>query len=475
MDKIAAMLTNGPVVVSLGLKSFTEELQRQQVKVVHVDWKPPAGGDTKLLDLLDRLAEPALAAKIAAANDTAAEKMLQAQPVLVDLVPAREAIPALAGKKMLLHAGPPVAWAQMPGPIRGAVMGACVYEGWAKNIREAEQLAASGAVEFAPCHHHNAVGPMAGLVSPSMWMFAVKNETAGNTAYCSLNEGLGKVLRMGAYSKEVITRLRWMEKVLGPALREAVQLSGGIKLKPLMAQALQMGDECHNRNVAATSLLLRELTPHLLATKASKRTIQKVFAFISGNNHFFLNLAMAAGKATVAPAADIPYCTLMQFMARNGYEIGMQLVSLPGQWFTAPAGSPQGLYFPGFTAKDANPDIGDSTITEGAALGAFAMAAAPAIVKFVGGVPADALRYTREMYEITHTRHRDYQIPQLNFAGTPCGVDIVKVLQTGITPVINTGIAGKKPGVGQVGAGLLYAPPAMFRAALEAFAAKYAQ
>ncbi len=473
MDKIQNMLKNGPTVVSLGLKSFTEELQRQGVPVMHVDWKPPAGGDPKLLAILDKLAEPAIAARIKVANDEAVDKMVTAQPVLVDIVPAKDAIPALGMRKLLLHAGPPVTWAEMAGPIRGAAMGACVYEGWAKNIKEAESIIKRGEVAFEPCHHHHAVGPMAGLVSPSMWMFVVKNETHGNTAYCTLNEGLGKVLRMGSYSKEVITRLRWMEKVLAPTLAEAVRAAGGIKLKPLMAQALQMGDECHNRNVAATSLFLREITPHLLGLKNSKRVLRKVFEFITGNNHFFLNLAMAAGKATVEPARGIKDSTLMLFMARNGTEIGMQLVALPDRWFTAPAGAPKGLYFPGFTEKDANPDIGDSTITEAAGMGAFAMAAAPAIVKFVGGVPADALRYTRQMYDICWAKHRDLQIPQLNFMGTPVGVDIVKVAQTGVTPVINTGIAGRKPGVGQVGAGLLYAAPEMFRAALEACAQQF--
>lgn len=473
MDKIQQFLQNGPTVVSFGLKSFTEEMQRQQVPVLHVDWKPPAGGDPKLLAILDKMAEPAVAARIKAANDEVADKLVSAQPVLVDIVRAQDAIPALGMRKLLLHAGPPVAWEDMAGPIRGAAMGACVYEGWANTVKDAALMANRGEVIFAPCHHHNAVGPMAGLISPSMWLLVVKNETSGHVAYCTLNEGLGKVLRMGAYSKDVLTRLRWMEKILAPTLAEAVRAAGGIKLKPIMAQALQMGDECHNRNVAATSLFLREITPHLLGLKTGKRVLRKIFEFISGNNHFFLNLAMAAGKATVEAARGVEHSTLMLFMARNGTEIGLQLAAMPGRWFTAPAGRPKGLYFPGFTEKDACADIGDSTITEAAGLGAFAMAAAPAIVKFVGGAPADALRYTRQMYDICWAKHRDLQIPQLDFAGSPLGVDIVKVAETGITPVINTGIAGKKPGVGQVGAGLLHAPMAAFRDALEAYAQLY--
>lgn len=475
MDMIHAMLKGELKVASLGLKSFTAALEAQCVKVVHIDWKPPAGGDPELLKLIDQLAEPALAARIKAANDEGCRRLMAAQPVLTGLAPARDVIPALAGgKKLLLHAGPPVTWENMCGPVRGAVIGACLYEEWAPNLKAAEELAASGEVGFSPCHHHDAVGPMAGIISPSMWVFQVRNAAAGNVAYATMNEGLGKVLRFGAYGREVITRLRWMQKVLGPALAEALKLAPeGINLKGIIAQALQMGDECHNRNNAATSLFLRALTPFLLQSKASKKTIAKVFEFIEKNNHFFLNLSMAAGKATVEPLRGLADSTLMLFMARNGTEIGMQVAALPGQWFTAPAGHPRGLYFPGFTEKDANPDLGDSTITESSAIGGFAMATAPAIVKFIGGSPADAIKYTREMYEITWTRHRDFQMPNLNFAGTPCGVDLVKVNQTGITPIINTGIAARKPGIGQVGAGILYAPPELFRAALKAFAAKY--
>jgi len=417
--------------------------------------------------------------RINQANAEAAERMITAEPVLVDIRPATEVIPDFSGR-MILHAGPPITWDRMCGPVRGAVLGAAVYEGWTTDLAGAEELAASGEITFDPCHHHSTVGPMSGVVSPSMWVFCVKNVTHGNMAYCTLNEGLGKVLRFGANDSEVVTRLKWMEEMLAPSLAQAVRLSSGINsgglnsnginLKAMIAQALLMGDECHNRNVAATNLFLKETLPFLLESDLEKSAIKKVTDFIAGNVHFFLNLSMPASKATADTIAGAKNCSLMSAMARNGTDIGIRVAGLGDRWFVASAGMPEGLYFPGFSEKDANPDLGDSTISETAGIGGFAMASAPAIVQFTGGKPADAIRFTREMYEISYGRHRAYQIPALDFAGTPIGVDIRKVVETGITPIINTGIAHREPGIGQIGAGLLYAPLEPFEEALKALA-----
>lgn len=406
---------------------------------------------------------------INAANQKAVEKVLNAQPVLVDIGIAGEVIPGMT-KKTILHAGPPITWEKMTGPMRGAVMGALIYEGLARDIKEAEELAASGEITFDPCHHHNAVGPMAGIVSASMPVFVVQNKAEGNYAYCTLNEGLGKVLRYGAYGPEVIQRLKWMEKVLAPALKEALEIVGEINLKNLIAQAIQMGDECHNRNKAGTSLFIREIAPGLVRTKNSPETIAEVFKFISGNDHFFLNLSMPACKCTMDAAHGIENSTMVTAMARNGTEFGIRVSGLGDRWFTGPASVVDGLYFPGYSSKDANPDIGDSVISETAGIGGFAMAAAPAIVKFVGGAAKDAINYTLSMYEITIAENNAFGIPILEFRGTPTGIDIRKVVETGILPAINTGIAHKEPGVGQVGAGLVKPPVNCFEDALVAFA-----
>jgi hypothetical protein len=352
-------------------------------------------------------------------------------------------------------------------------MGALVYEGLAADEDEAAQMAASGEIEFAPCHHYHAVGPMAGIISPSMPVFIVRNEAFGNLAYATQNEGLGRVLRYGAYGSDVYERLRWMEEVLYPTLKAAIEALaedasvGGIDLRAMIAQALHMGDECHNRNRAGTSLLLRALTPALIRTCPDRERAASVFEFIQGNDHFFLNLSMAAGKAALEPAEGIEGATLLTVMARNGTDFGIRMAGMPERWFVAPAGIVDGLYLPGFSADDANPDIGDSTVTETAGYGGFAMACAPAIARFVGGTPQDALDATLEMYEICYAEHEQFTIPALDFRGTPLGIDVRKVAETGILPRLNTGIAHKEPGIGMVGAGVLRAPEQCFVEAFE--------
>jgi hypothetical protein len=448
-------------VVNVGLESFAESLQDQGVKVVQVDWRPPAEG-------VPRLTVTRAGVDIDEANEEACRRIVKGRPVLIDMGIARETIPGYHDK-LILHSGPPITWERMCGPTRGAVMGALVYEGLARNEEEAAELAASGEIEFAPCHHYHTVGPMAGIVSPSMPVFVVENQAFGNRAYATQNEGLGKVLRYGAFGPEVYQRLHWMADVLYPNLRRAIRAAeGGIDLRSLISQALHMGDEGHNRNRAGTSLFLRAVGPALIRTSADVEDTAKVFEFIDGNDHFFLNLSMPAGKATLEPAEGIEGASILTVMARNGTDFGIKMACMPERWFVAPAGMVEGLYLPGFSAEDANPDIGDSTVTETAGFGGFAMAAAPAIAKFVGGTPQDAVEATLEMYEICFAEHDAFTIPNFNFRGTPLGIDVRKVAETGILPRLNTGIAHKEPGIGMVGAGVLRAPKKCFD---DAFAA----
>lgn len=414
-----------------------------------------------------------LGEKIGAANKEALERVLSSQPTLVGMGTAGDKIPGMT-KKTILHAGPPVTWEKMCPPQRGAVIGGLLYEGLAADEKEAEALAASGEIEFSPCHHHDAVGPMAGIITCSMPVWVVQNKKYGNYAYCTLNEGLGKVLRFGAYQPEVIDRLRWMEKDLYPVLKAAVEIIGEIDLKTMIAQVLQMGDEGHNRNKAGTSLLIRALAPAIVKSGFPDAQKVKVLEFLDSNDHTFLNLTMPACKCTMDSILDIPFSTVVATMARNGTEFGIRVAGLPGKWFTAPAEIIDGLYFPGYSMEDANPDIGDSCITETTGIGGFCMGAAPAIVQFVGGTPADALNYSRQMYEITVGEGNTYKIPPLDFRGSATGIDVRKVVETGIRPVINTGIAARKAGIGQVGAGIVHPPLSCFEQALEAFVAEYA-
>ncbi len=461
MSKINDLFGQKLTVLNLGLSSMAESVREQGAPVVNLDWQPPREG-------VPRLRKTKAGIDMDEANQEVVNRIKRGQAFLVGMGIARETIPGMH-ERMILHAGPPIEWERMCGPTRGAVMGALIYEGLAQDEAEAASLAASGEIEFSPCHHHHAVGPMAGVVSPSMPVFVLENKTFGNRAYCTQNEGLGKVLRYGGMGPEVYARLKWMETDLYPALDRALQsLPNGIDVKSLIAQALHMGDECHNRNRAATSLFLRAIAPALARTNQDNETLAKIIEFIDRNDHFFLNLSMPAGKAMLEAAEGVAGSTIVTTMARNGTEFGIRLSSMPERWFVAPAGRVQGLYFPQYSEKDANPDIGDSTITESAGYGGMAMAAAPAITQFVGGTPQMALRNTLEMYEITFDEHENFTIPALNFRGTPLGIDVRKVRETGILPQINTGIAHKDPGVGMVGAGILRAPEKCF---LEAFAA----
>ena len=406
------------------------------------------------------------------ANRTAVEQMMSARPMLTGLAPARSVIPDMKDN-LILHAGPPIEWERMSGPLRGAVIGALLYEGLTKDEKGAVAMVEAGEVEFAPCHHHGAAGPMAGVISASMEVFVIENPTHGNQAYSTLNEGYGKVLRYGAYSEEVLEKLRWMNGSMGPLLKEALEQTEGLDIRALLAEALHMGDEGHNRNKAGSLLFLKLLSP-LIAKVAKDEALEaEVLQFLGDNALSVLNPVMAGCKVMADAAHGVEGSTVVTALARNGTDFGMRVSGLGEDWFTAPAEIPDGLYFPGFSSEDANADIGDSTITETAGIGGFAMAAAPAIVAFVSGTPQDAINATLEMYEITIAEHDHFTIPSLDFRGTPTGIDIRKVVELGTTPRINTGIAHKEAGVGQVGAGLVRPPKAIFEEALIAYAGRY--
>ncbi len=406
------------------------------------------------------------------ANETAVTRMMAARPILKTVAPARDVIPRMR-KNLLLHAGPPIAWERASGPMRGAIVGALIYEGLAKDWDSAEHLVTSGQIDLEPCHEHGAAGPMAGLISASMKVYVMENVTHGNKAYSGLNEGYGKVLRYGAYSEEVLTKLRWMNDVMGPILADALALGDGLDIRALLAESLHMGDEGHNRNKAGSLLFTTKLAPLIAKVVDDKETEAKILQFLGDNALSVLNPVMAACKAMADAGHGVAGSTIMTVMARNGTDLGIRVSGLGDQWFTGPVGQPKGLYFPGFTEEDASGDIGDSTITETAGIGAFAMASAPAIVTFISGTPELALNTTLKMYEITHGEHTAFTIPALGFRGTPVGVDIRKVVELGIRPQINTGIAHKDAGVGQVGAGLVLPPMNVFEEALVAYAERY--
>lgn len=446
-------------VAAVGADMFATAVANQAVPVERVEWKPPMDGTAD--DLATVAADPLRRD----ANALAVSRMLDVQAMLVGVAPASELLGLEKGQ--FLHAGPPIEWARASGPLRGALMGAAAFEGLVEDPEDAEALFASGAnVSLEPCHHRSAVGPMAGVVSPSMWMFVLEDPATGRRTYCSLNEGLGKVLRYGAYGPEVLERLRWMRDVLGPLLGETVSAAGPVDATAILGQMLQMGDEAHNRNRAGTLMLLRDIAPSMVRSSRSSEEVAEAFAFMGGNDHFFLNVAMPACKLALDAARDVPGSTMVVAMARNGTDFGIQVSGTGDQWFTGPAQLADGLFLGDYGPDDANPDIGDSAITETAGIGGFAMAAAPAIVRFVGGTVPDALATSRRMREITIGENNRWPIPVLDFAGAATGIDVTSVCRTGILPQINTGMAGKVAGVGQVGAGLVTPPASIFPAAL---------
>ena len=463
MGSINKLFAGKLTVINMGVESFKDELAAQGVNATQLDWRPPAGGDPVLAAALDKLVS---VPEIQAANAKAVEIIISARPVLVDIDTALAVVPGMS-RNTILHAGPPISWERMPGPMKGAVIGALLYEGMAGDAENAAKLAASGQIEFSPCHEHNSVGPMAGIISASMPVQILENKTHGNFSYCTLNEGLGKVLRYGAYNEEVLRRLKWIQNELGPALQKAVRLSGGIDIRSLIAQAVHMGDECHNRNKAGTSMFIRTIAPFLAKAELPYDVQVRVLEFIHSNDHFFLNLSMPACKAALDAAHGIENSTVVTTMCRNGLDFGIRVSGCPGNtWFTGPAQMIKGLMFPGFTMADANPDIGDSAITETCGIGGFAMGGAPAIVQFVGGTVDDAVAYSQKMHEITIAENPNYSNPNLNFRGAATGIDVRKVIETGILPIINTGMAHKEPGIGQVGAGLVNPPRECFEKAL---------
>lgn len=453
-------------VINVGLRSFYEDLKLQRAEALHVEWRPPAGGDPELARLLEKLDR----AEVDEANRKAVEQILAASPALVEIATAEDVIPGM-GDETFLHAGPPIEWARMSGPMKGAVIGALIYEGRAKSVEEAEKIAGSGELRFSPCHDHDSVGPMAGVISPSMPVFVVENH--GKKYYSNLNEGLGKVLRYGAYGDETINRLKWMEKTLAPVLKDALKLSDPVDLRAIMAQALHMGDELHCRNVASSLLFLKIMAPHIANAGFSAKEKAEVMRFMGENFLFFLNLAMAASKAMMDAGHRIKNSTVVTVLARNGTDFGIKVSGLENEWFTAPAEVPKTLFFPGFKEEDANPDIGDSAIIETAGFGGFASATAPAVVQVVGGTATAAAEYTREMAEICLVKDKSFSIPFMNFEGTPRCIDLRKVIDTGILPFINTGVAHRKPGYGTVGFGVLRAPMLCFTKALRRFVEKH--
>jgi hypothetical protein len=456
------VLPDDVAVVNVGLSLFTAAIADQDRPVVNVDWRIPAGGDLELVAALRRLYGPR-AETIDAANAEVVRRIDQGVPLLVGLEPASRVVPDLGGRT-ILHCGPPIAWEDMCDPLRRSVQAAVVAEGWAATPGEAGALVARGDVGLEPANHHDTVIPMASAIGPSAWVWVVECREGGTRAFSAINQGPGEVAWFGMETPAAIDRLVFLNEVAGPLLAEVVRHSDPVDAFGLAAQGLQMGDDVHMRTQACTNLLVRHLLPHLVGLDDPRRV--DVAAFISANHLFFLNLAMAAARSLTEWAGQVAGASLVTAMARNGTTFGIRL---PGsdEWFLAPS-PPVGhaLYYAGQGPETSAPDIGDSALLELVGLGGPAGAASPAVAGFVGGRMADAIALTEDMGRICAGRSSRFKLPLLDFQGTPLGVDVRRVVETGITPRINTGILHASAGTGQVGAGVAVAPLDCFRQAL---------
>lgn len=469
-------LFNTPLkVINVGIEQFAEEIAEQNSESLHLKWAPPGLGNEEIINALMILEKKENQEIIEKANQKVFDIITSSSIYLVGYAKALDVVPGMK-KNMIIHAGPPITWDKMNGPMKGAILGAIVFEGFAETLEEAAKVAASGEIEFSPCHEHQSVGSMAGVTSASMYVHIVENKTYGNFSYTNLSEQMSKILRMGANDESVIERLIWMRDVLGPMLAEAMTfIEGGIDLRLLVSQALHMGDELHNRNVAGTSLLIQALTPGIIQTSFSKEDQKAVFDFVASSDYFSGPTWMAFCKAALdAAIGQEEYSSIVTTMARNGTEFGIRLASDKSQeWFVGPSQKVVGPMFAGYTEEDSGLDIGDSAITETFGLGGFSMATAPAIVSLVGGTVNDAVNYTLSMETITTGNNPNVTIPSLNFMGIPSGIDIIKVNQKNTLPVINTAIAHKEAGIGMIGAGITYPPVEAFNKALIKFAEKF--
>ncbi len=474
------LLSQPPSVLNIGIDGFNDSVTAHGGTLTNLQWQPPGNADPVLAwQLAQLMGDP----RIEAANADATKRIINARPMWEDIPLRADGVwPQMKGARLLLHAGPPVAWADMCGPMHGAMIGAVLYEGWADTPDKARKMLSKGEIEFAQCHDFDAVGPMTGIISASMPLIKVREATNGNIAYSNINEGIGRCLRFGANGPEVIQKLKWFETVLAPVLQAAVRhnvdKTGGIDLKAIQSQALLMGDEVHSRNAASTALFFMQLAVPLAGLNLAKSSVTQdhihlTLDFLAKNSQFFLNFSMVSCKAIMDAAHGIPFSTVVTATARNGTETGLRVSGMGKHWFTAKSDLPQGLFFPGFKQEDACPDIGDSAITETAGFGGCSFAASPALTLLAGGTVSDAVRYSREMYEITCTKNPALSLPALDFAGAPCGIDVRKVVDTGIRPLVTTGIAHKEAGVGQIGAGVVRVPMQAYVKALGAIADQF--
>ncbi len=450
-------------VVNVGLERFETAVRDQGAPAVGVQWRIPAGGDLDAVAALARLLGPA-SDRVDAANAEVIGRLDRGVPMLLGVETAGSVIGGL-DTGTILHCGPRIAWADMCDPLRRSVRAAVVAEGWAPDTDAVDGMAQAGEIRLEPANEHGAVVPMATAIGPTAPVYVVSVDAGGTTAYSSLNQGSGAVAWFGVDSDAAIERLRFLRDALGPALAQALDGAGPVDVFSLAAQGINMGDDVHMRVQATTNLLLRDLLPRLVRSGSAR--IGEVADFLSTNHLMFLNVAMAGARALVEWASQVPDSSIVTTMCRNGTTYGIRLPGRPAHWFLADAPPVQdALYYPDQGPDTSAADIGDSAVLELVGLGGPAAANSPAVAGFLGGRMADAMAVTAAMGRICAGTSNRFRLPVLDNAGTPLGVDVRRVVETSITPAVNTGILHISDGSGQVGAGVARAPVECFVQAL---------
>ena len=461
-------------VINAGLHLFAEAMQQQHVPVVEIDWRPPADGELNLVELLKTInCNHNLVEKINSANQTVIERIQNANPQIVDVIPAGEAMQLPT--HTILHSGPPISWERMCGPQERAVLGAIQFEGWAKNEKEAIKLVEKGKITLSPCHKYNAVGPMTGIISQSMPVLVTRNEAYGNYAFSTFNEGRGNTLWFGVFDEATLVRLKWIQETLGPSMKATINRHGPINVFEIVEQGIQMGDECHARHVASTSLLLKRLIPNMIEAGVSRKDVASVTRFMDENSHFFLNFTLAAVKVTMDSAHNVPYSTIVTAMSRNGVDFMLRVAGLEDNWLVSPVSAMnKAVYYTGFSVENAAGDIGDSAIIETCGLGGMAIASAPSAVGFMGGLFSDSKAAIQKLDIITAARHNRFRMPGMDARNTPLGIDLRRVVETRIVPFITTGVLHETSRtIGQIGTGVADVPITLFDQALIGLAKKW--
>jgi hypothetical protein len=392
-----------------------------------------------------------------------------ADPVLVDVLPLSEAVPDF-DRSTVLTSGAPLEWRQYRGGQRNGVIGGAIFEGLARDAADADRKLTAGEIHVRSCGDYRCAGSLVGIYTASMPVLVVENRASGNRAYCNLFEGVSRYrLNYGVYNEDVGRNLRFLHDVIGPTLGEAVRLTGGIPLLPIMKRALHMGDELHSRNAAATLLFTRELFEPLMQVQPQMpKEVKETLDYLRSSDYFFLRLSMAASRAAADAAHGVDGSSMVTGMVFNCQDFAIRVSGLGDHWFRGPHQTMFGAkLFEGFTEADVEIMGGESTFNETAGLGGFAQAAAFPLQEYQGGSADKMVEANLAMYDITLAEHPELKIPYLGFRGVPSGIEIHRVVETGITPIMDIGVAGKAGG--QIGAGSFRAPMECFQHAVAAY------